>query len=50
MTGNDDQYIVHGADGPFLMDKNKWPKLILSTDHDSQVQEGLENLLKRIMS
>jgi hypothetical protein len=23
MTGNDDQYIVHGADGPFLMHKNK---------------------------
>jgi hypothetical protein len=39
MTRNDDQYIVHGADGPFLMDRNKWPKLILSTEHDSQEQQ-----------
>jgi hypothetical protein len=22
------------------MDRNKWPKLILSTEHDSQEQEG----------
>jgi hypothetical protein len=32
---NEKQFIVHGADGPFLMDKNKWPKLNLTVEQDS---------------
>jgi len=33
--------IVHGVDGPFWMDKNKWPKLKLSTEQELHGQEGL---------
>jgi hypothetical protein len=41
LTRNDNQYIVHGADGPFLMDKSRWPKMILTTEQESQDQEGM---------
>jgi hypothetical protein len=37
---NEKQFIMHGADGPFLMDKNKWPKLNQIVEQDSQEQEG----------
>jgi len=32
---------VNGVDGPFWMDKNKWPKLKLSTEQELHDQEGL---------
>lgn len=31
IEGNSSQMIVHGRDGPYLMDRNKWPKLTLSS-------------------
>jgi hypothetical protein len=34
LMGNKEQYVVHGADGPFL-NKNKWPNLSLPTKQDS---------------
>lgn len=36
LLGNENQYTVHGADGPFLMHKSRWPKLSLQEEHDSQ--------------
>jgi hypothetical protein len=44
LVGNDEQLIVHGVDGPFLMNKNRWPNLSLHTEQDSQSQEGLGDL------
>lgn len=44
LMGNDEQYIVHDADGPFLMNKNRWPNLSLHTEQDSQSQGGLGDL------
>jgi hypothetical protein len=36
LMGNNEQYVVHGADGPFLMNKNKWPNLSLPIEQDAQ--------------
>lgn len=44
ILGNEKQFVVHGADGPFLMDKSKWPKLVISTETNSQDVEGLGEL------
>lgn len=44
LTGNVEQYVVHGADGPFFMDRNRWPKLNLCIDQDPQDQGGLREL------
>lgn len=43
IIGNENQFVVHGVDGPFLMEKNKWPKL-LAIEYDSQEQDGLGEL------
>lgn len=29
IEGNNSQMVIHGKDGPYLMDKHKWPKLNL---------------------
>jgi hypothetical protein len=44
LMGNKEQYVVHGADGPFLMNKNKWPNLSLPIEQDSLSQGGLGEL------
>lgn len=36
--------MVHGVDGPFFMDKIKWPTLSIHTEQDSQEQGGLGEL------
>lgn len=41
LCANQNQFIVHGAHGPFLMDKNKWPKLSMTIEQESQEHEGL---------
>lgn len=35
-SGNENRFIVHGVDGPFLMDKNKWAKMVLTTELGTQ--------------
>lgn len=44
IKGTDNQFVVHGVDGPFLMDKSRWPNLVSSADEGSQDQEGMEKL------
>lgn len=34
LVATNNQIIVHGADGPFLMDKRKWPTLSLPDEGD----------------
>lgn len=36
------QFVVHGAEGAYLMDKNKWPKLLLALE--TQEGEAMESL------
>lgn len=36
ILGSENQFVVHGAYGPFLMDKDKWPKMLLATEYHSQ--------------
>jgi hypothetical protein len=31
------EFIVHGADGPYLMEKSKWPNLKLVTESQEDV-------------
>lgn len=32
VLGDKQQILVHGREGSYLMDKNKWPKLILPNE------------------
>lgn len=41
IMANDNQFVIHGRDGPYLMDKCKWPKLSLLSELNSQDQEDL---------
>ena len=44
MIPNEHQYVVSSAEGKFLMEKSRWPKLILASDksgHDGEPMEVL---------
>lgn len=37
-------FVVHGREGPYLMEKNRWPKLLLPNESESQEGEPVEVL------
>jgi hypothetical protein len=41
---NESQFVVHGRDGSYLMDKCNWPKLSLPSEKNMQDSEGVEDL------
>lgn len=44
IVANTHQIVVNGADGPYLMDKSKWPRLTVAEDSESQEKEPVESL------
>jgi hypothetical protein len=42
LTPKDSQFVVHGRDGSYLMDKSKWTKLDLPSEKILQDNEGVE--------
>ena len=44
MIPNEHQYVVSVAEGKFLMEKSRWPKLILAFDNSGHDGEPMEVL------
>ena len=41
---NESQFVVHGREGRYLMEKSKWPKLMLASETNAPDSEGVEVL------